>query len=147
MRMPTQAVRTWCAGRRVFSRDVLPNPRRQIGEGREEVRDHDVGAIDVDDAEHLRGGGGFEQPEIGLDALAFSRRADVEVMNHHHPAERNLLGNLASRSVLGERLQNAVLRGKFSACHHLGRTGTLTASPACGPRLNTGAYTSQHYIE
>ena len=64
------------------------------------------------------------------------------MVNHDHAPERDFLRDLGTRSVLGQRLQDAVFRSKFSACHHLGRTGTLTARPAFGSRLRGW----HHYI-
>jgi hypothetical protein len=47
------------------------------------------------------------------------------------------LGDLAPRAILRERLQDAVLCGELSACHHLGRTGTfgyVGGAARLGPR-------------
>lgn len=105
------------------------NPRREVGERREKLRHDDFRAFDVGDFDHLRGSGGIEHIDANEQPLAVRGRSNVEVVHHHHASERDFLRDLTARAMFGETLQDAVLRGKFSACHSPGRTGTLTASP------------------
>jgi hypothetical protein len=89
------------------------------------VRDDDVGSVDFDDLEDLCRRGRVERARFSQQRRPFGGGAHVERMDHHHSAKRGLLGDLAPRAILRERLQDAVLCGEFSACHHLGRTGTF----------------------
>lgn len=103
--------------RLVTGHGVQREPRRKIGKRRKELRDDDLRAVDVEDFEHLRRGGGIEPTDAGEQALAISGRPHVETVHHHHATERNFLRDLTARTVLGETLQDAVLRREFSACH------------------------------
>jgi hypothetical protein len=117
---------------------VLLKPGGEVRERREKLRDHYVRPFHVGDFDHFRGGGRIECGDVREQALAILRRPDIEVMHHDHASERELLRDLTPRAVFGQALQDAVLCGKFSACHQPGRTGTLTASPPQKPSIRGG---------
>jgi hypothetical protein len=96
---------------------MLCEPGWKIRERREELRDDDLRAVDVEDFEHLRRSGRIDRPDAGEQALAIGCRAHVEIVHHHHAPKRDFLRDLATRTVLGKTLQDAVLRREFSACH------------------------------
>jgi hypothetical protein len=96
---------------------VLRQPRRKIGERREELGDDDLRSIDVENLDHFRRRRAIEHADAREQSLTLDRGAHVEVMHHHHAAERNFLRDLTARAVLGQTLQDAVLRREFSACH------------------------------
>ena len=96
---------------------MLCKPGWKIRERREELRDDDLRAIDVDDFEDLRRRGGIERGNAGEQAPAIGGRAHVEIVHHHHTPKRDFLRDLTARTVLGKTLQDAVLRREFSACH------------------------------
>ena len=118
---------------------MLLQPRGKVRERREKLRDHDFRPVDVDDFDDFRGGGRLERGDVCEQALPILRGPDVEVMNHHHASECDFLRDLTPRAMFGQAFQDAVFRGKFSACYQLGRTGTLTAKSASktfGPALH-----------
>ncbi|MEP6491170.1 MAG: hypothetical protein ABJF01_00740 [bacterium] len=82
-------------------------------------------AVHIDDFEELLRRGAAQRARLGQQRFPLGSGANVERMDHHHSAERDLLSDLAPRAILRESLQDAILRGEFSACHHLGRTGTF----------------------
>lgn len=102
------------------------------------MSDDDLRSVDVRDVEHFRRRCGIQRGEAREHLLLVRGGSDVEMVHHHHSPKCNFLSDLATRSVFSQRLQDAIFRGKFSACHHPGRTGTLTASPAFGSRLPDG---------
>ncbi len=120
---------------RVVGHRVVGQPAREVEEGREKMRHDDSRSVHVVHGEHLRRCRRLKRADAGAQALPLAGRTHVQVMHHHHPAQRHFLGDLASRPALRECLQDLVCRGKFSACHHVGPTGTLTARLAFGSRF------------
>lgn len=90
------------------------------------MRNDDRRPVDIEAAEDLRLRIWWQRVQSMQQRLSLRRCEPVECVDHHHPAERDFLRDLASHTRVRQRLHDAILCGKFSACHRLGLTGTLT---------------------
>ena len=82
--------------------------------------------VDVEPAENFRCSIRWKHVQSAQKHLLLGRREAVERVNHHHSAERHFLRDLAAHARVRHCLHDAILCRKFSACHRLGLTGTLT---------------------
>src|SRR4029078_1027128 len=98
----------------------------------DESRDGDCRTVDVDDFENLLSRCRVEHLDTREQLKLLLRITRLEIVNHHHAAEGDLLSEEAPRAAFSDAFEKAIPRGELGACHRLHRRGTLTATGSHG---------------